>query len=604
LFYCGLQNFDLLFAFAGSRPSEHDIWRLMAAAIDEHHNAALQLLLTVDPALLGRKLCRERSARRLILDNLLVRAVMRGNSLATRALLAAGPASLVVAAVQACLPLHVAAEDGHVAVVEALLAADSGHGTLLARDARGRVPLHLAAIHGHVAVVEALLAADSGLGTLLAKAACFLPLHLAAIHGHVKVVEALLAADSGRATLLARDSKGELPLHLAAGHGHVAVAKALLAADSGHGTLLATDADGCLPLHHAAENGHAAVVEALLAADSGHGSLLATDANGRVPLHHAAGWLLLHHADKRRTAVAKALLAADSGHATLLARDADGCVPLHLAARYGYAAVVEALLAADSGNGTLLAKATDGWLPLHFAAWNGHTAVVEALLAADSDHGTVLVRDFDGDLPLHLAAFNGHVAVVEALLAVAPEAAMCANGKGSLPLHVAAEEGHAASVQALLSSNDLKAAACWFDLEGRLPLVVALSEDTAEHRQTARRLLHAAAGARLSDLSALLAAGPRGLPLLADFVIGHGPLSALEWQHIPTPCPGLLRAVPSALSRSADQARQAVQRLVPDEAAQLRTALLRLRRAKLSTGVSLPSEILPKILMHAFESDP
>jgi hypothetical protein len=287
-------------------------------------------------------------------------------------------------------------------------------------------------------------------------------------------------------------------------------------------------------------------------------------------------------------------------------------LPLRNAAYCGHVEVVKALLAADSGHASLLARTALGQLPLCLAVDNGHAAVVTALLATDIGRAMLLAKTKSGWLPLHNAAKEGHTAVVKALLTVAPEAAMCATRKGCLPLHVAAEKGHAAAVQALLSSVDLKAAARWFDSEGRLPLVVALSEDTAEHHRTARKMLHASAGDRLNNLSALLTAGPRGLPLLADFVIGHAPLSALEWQHIPTPCPGLLRAVPSALSRSVDQAREVVQRLPRDEAAQLRTALLRLRRVQQSfrdrlrathANVSLPSDIIIKILMHAFDSD-
>jgi cytohesin len=305
-----------------------DVWRLLAAAIDEQHNAVLQLLLIVNPASLGHELCeKDGGPDCLVLGDLLCRAGQCGNSVATRALLAACPASLLVAAVQACLPLHVAAEHGHAAVVEALLEVTAVRLTSTAPDSSGLLPLHKAAAYGHAAVVNALLEADSKHGTLLANSSCgHVPLHLAAANGHVGGVEALLAADSGHAALLAKDSNGYVPLHLAAAYGHAAVVEALLAADSSHGTLLATDADGWLPLHLAAARGCAAAVEALLAADSDHRSLLATNADDWLPLHLAAR--------NGHIAVVEALLAADSGHGTVLARDPDGLVPLHGSSRW------------------------------------------------------------------------------------------------------------------------------------------------------------------------------------------------------------------------------------------------------------------------------
>ena len=61
--------------------------------------------------------------------------------------------------------LHVAAENGHVAAIEALLAAgmpvDAVYGEGLPHAYREVTPLHVAAENGHVAAIEALLAAGA-----------------------------------------------------------------------------------------------------------------------------------------------------------------------------------------------------------------------------------------------------------------------------------------------------------------------------------------------------------------------------------------------------------------------------------------------------------
>ena len=83
--------------------------------------------------------------------------------------------------------LHIAASEGNVAEVAALLA----KGVPVDAKNRGFTALHVAAGKGHVAVVEALLAkgADPAATTTQGVAA----IHLAAQFGHAPVVELLLA---------------------------------------------------------------------------------------------------------------------------------------------------------------------------------------------------------------------------------------------------------------------------------------------------------------------------------------------------------------------------------------------------------------------------
>jgi hypothetical protein len=208
----------------------------------------------------------------------------------------------------------------------------------------------------------------------------------------------------------------------------------------------------------------------------------------------------------------------------------------------------------------------EGWLPLHLASKKGHTAVVQQLLAAAAEMPMQATQT--GILPLHLAAQSGHTAVMQHLLAAAPKAAMHATRAGLMPLQLALQHG-----------------------------------DGGPHFAAASLLLHAAAAPRQLDLTILLAAGPRGLHLLADYVIARMPLSTAEWERIPAPCPGLLHALPAALTRSADQAREVVQRLSPSDAAQLRTALQCLQITQRRCGVFLLPDLVLNVLQIAYDPD-
>eukprot|EP00913_Durusdinium_trenchii_P017729 g16661.t1 len=129
---------------------------------------------------------------------------------------------------------------------------------LSARASRGRRPLHYAAENGNVEVLERLLAATATVEADDRDRQR--PLHLAASKGHVEVLERLLAAratveaDDRDATVDAEQKSGERPLHWAAWSGHRHVVERLLAAGA---VVEAQDKKcGCRPLHWAAFEGH------------------------------------------------------------------------------------------------------------------------------------------------------------------------------------------------------------------------------------------------------------------------------------------------------------------------------------------------------------
>ena len=174
------------------------------------------------------------------------------------ALIAAG-ANVNAATNYGSTALIVAANRGHFAIVQALLAAPGIH----VNDAlmnSGSAALTLAASNGHVAIVQALLAAGANVNSTGNNG--WTALILAAVDGHLFVVRALIAAGANvNAALL---MSGNTALSHAASSGRVDIVEALLAAPGIHINATLVD-DGWTALVLAAIGGHVAVVQALLA---------------------------------------------------------------------------------------------------------------------------------------------------------------------------------------------------------------------------------------------------------------------------------------------------------------------------------------------------
>jgi ankyrin repeat protein len=333
-------------------------------------------------------------------------------------------------------PLSRAAENGHGAVVELLLAKDSV-GLDSKDDEYGRTPLSWAAMNGHEAVVGLLLAKDD-VNPDSKDRHGRTPLSWAAEKGHEAVVGLLLAKDG-----VDPDSKGDrhgrTPLSWAAENGHEAVVGLLLAKD-GVDPDSKDDEYGRTPLSWAAENGHKAVVELLLAKD-GVDSDSKSGRYGRTPLSWAAM--------KGHEMVVGLLLAKD-GVDPDSKDNGWGQTPLSWAAMKGHKAVVELLLAKD-GVDPDSKDNRYGRTPLSWAAENGHEAVVGLLLAKDGvDPG---FKDLYGQTPLLRAAMKGHEAVVGLLLAKDDVDPDSKDRYGRTPLSWAATKGHEAVVGLLLAKD-------------------------------------------------------------------------------------------------------------------------------------------------------
>ncbi|KAI3721326.1 hypothetical protein L2E82_32335 [Cichorium intybus] len=153
--------------------------------------------------------------------------------------------------------LHIAASQGHDAVVKLLL--DHDPSLCQTRSQGNATPLITAATRGHTAVVKELLSKDSSLLNI-PRSNGKNALHLAARSGHVEIVEALLKEEPllGRRT----DKKGQTALHMAVKGVSSEVVKKLLEYDAA--IVMLPDKSGFTALHVATRKKRAEIVNELL----------------------------------------------------------------------------------------------------------------------------------------------------------------------------------------------------------------------------------------------------------------------------------------------------------------------------------------------------
>ncbi|XP_019192315.1 PREDICTED: ankyrin repeat-containing protein ITN1-like [Ipomoea nil] len=201
--------------------------------------------------------------------------------------------------------LFTAADKGHLEVVKELLKY-SNKETLTKKNRSLFDPLHVAASQGHHAIVQVLLDHDPELSKTVGPSNAT-PLITAASRGHTAVVNELLAKDCALVEI--SRSNGKNALHLAARQGHVDIVKALL--DKDPQLARRTDKKGQTALHMAVKGVNGEVVKLLLDADAA--IVMLPDKNGNTALHVATR--------KKRVEIVHELLRLPDMNVNALTRD-------------------------------------------------------------------------------------------------------------------------------------------------------------------------------------------------------------------------------------------------------------------------------------------
>lgn len=418
-------------------------------------------------------------------------------------------------------PLHIAATNGSLSIVEMLLKHSAIEVDV--KDRRGQTALHHAASSGHDAIVRLLLQYGANVNAKDVNEE--MPLHKTVIFGEEQTLRLLLDLGADQET---RYGDGGTLLHKAASEGHFTTARLLL---SRQADVQARNLKHDTALHRAAHAGHEAIVSLLL----DHGAdIEGENENGEHPLHQAASQglvkvvelLLVKGANQAATDGHGETIfhkATSAGQVTTLrflldrqadcqTRYSDGESLLQRATREGHHGIVELLLERGQDCET---RFSDGRTLLFEAASNGHDQTVKVLL----DHGAKDYRaDGQSRMSLHKPVIEGHIRTVQVLLDHSVNVGASNTIDGGTLLQ-AALNGHTRIVEQLLDQG-VSIQSCNFDLS--TPLHFAA---TNGHTSTIKLLLDFGADISARDMSnrwALHIAAGRGHTATVELLLDYG----------------------------------------------------------------------------------
>jgi ankyrin repeat protein len=352
-------------------------------------------------------------------------------------ILQADPAIINEIDVSGCTPLMRAAQRGHGDAVLLLLHKGAN---VNARTANKSTALHAAARLGLCDIVRILV--DAGADLVIVDDSGYDALRIAAAGGFDDIVKLLIEC---RIDVKGSTVEGETALHLAALYGHHRVIS-LLISEAG-AVVNSVNKKGLTPLHLASREGYLDVVQLLLEAEA-YPSAQPTkdDKDGQDELQRPVSLI--------PGILTPLQLAALGGYADVVREFlsskpdlpvSDRQTAANVAAAAGHLVVMEELM-------NSLSIEWEGGTTLHQAAKCGLTNVVTELLKYQQFRKTINATNETKWTPLHKAANSGYIEVVRILISHGAEIDR-KNDDGDTPIHLACRKGHLSVVQELLTSE-------------------------------------------------------------------------------------------------------------------------------------------------------
>ncbi|KAM9358027.1 CARD- and ANK-domain containing inflammasome adapter protein [Symphorus nematophorus] len=341
--------------------------------------------------------------------------------------------------------LHMIATDGEVALLEELLENTDINTVTSCKETL----LHVAAEYGHMSIVELLICKGARLDLQDNKGQS--ALHIAASRGHTEIVRALIQAG---APIYALDLQGKTPVHLAAGSEHLNSVKVLVKEEAKQSESHMRD----MFLHSAAMDEDWRLAEMLLQSGA---TVDARNNHNKTALFYAVSRkdkktlsiLLNAGATVDRDVINEAIKLNEESILHLLLDKASGSLredvlgsTLFSAVKQNHDGVVTVLI--DSGANVNMTD-KQGYTPLLLSAELGHTEVFRVLVAKEAKLDVTLS---DLSSALHLAVHSGSMPIVQTLLEMGLDPNVT-GPKAQTPLHLAAHCNRPELVDVLLRAG-------------------------------------------------------------------------------------------------------------------------------------------------------